>query len=494
MGRRSPSPRRSTAACGGRPAGPMSRRRCLAALAAPLLWGWRSASAATARPNILFVMIDTLRADHVGCYGYTRPTTPRIDRLARQSVRFANLYTAGPWTMPSVMTMFTSLHPSVHGAVSFQRRASLKVTTLAERLKRLGYRRTAAITSNPTVNSRYGFAQGFDTYDDYSVFFAHELGLFGVDDAPQRKSVVEAVTSKTVTDLAGRWLEKEGRRGPWLLFLLYFDPHLDYVPKPPWDRRFDPHPTAESRKTKPNVRHLTRDDAAPGLREHLLALYDGEIGYTDLWLGKLLDRLDALGHADDTLVLLTSDHGEEFLDHGGILHGRTLYAEQTRGILLLRHPDRLPAGKTVTAPARHVDLTPTLLDHIGAPPDPECQGASLLPLIGGGSGGASPDDRPSFLEGTAGTHLRAIVRGRHKLIRDLDTGTHQLYDLAADPAEKTDLADRRPKLLADLRAQLDAHIAACDAAAKHYQVGGTTPRPKLTKRDLHTLRQLGYIQ
>lgn len=239
MGRRSPSSRRSTATCGGRPASPMSRRRCLAALASPLLWGWRSASAATARPNILFVMIDTLRADH-----------------------------------------------------------------------------------------------------------------------------------------------------------------------------------------------------------------------------------------------------------GGILHGRTLHAEQTRGILLLRHPDRLPAGKAVTAPARHVDLTPTLLDLAGAPPDPECQGASLLPHIRG----QEAEPRPCFLEGTAGTHLRAIVRGRHKLIRDLDTGAHQLYDLADDPFEKTDVAARHPDLVAALSGPLDAHIAACDAAAKRYQVGGTTPRPKLTRRDIETLRQLGYIQ
>ena len=489
-----PAASRAPSRANPRPRG-VTRRQCLAGLASPLLWGWRSATvAAAARPNILFVMLDTLRADHVGCYGYAKPTTPHIDRLARESVRFANLYTAGPWTMPSVMTMFTSLHPTVHGAVSFQRRASLKVTTLAERLKRLGYRRTAAITSNPTVNSRYGFAQGFDRYDDYSIFFAHELDLFGVDDKPQRKSVVEAVTSKTVTDMATRWLEKEGRRGPWFLFLLYFDPHLDYVPQPPWDRRFDPHPTAENRKTKPNVRHLLRDDADPGLRDHLLALYDGEIGYTDLWVGKLLERLDALGHADDTLVLVTSDHGEEFLDHGGILHGKTLYSEQTRGVLLLRHPNRLPAGKVVTAPARHVDLTPTLLDLAGAPPDPECQGLSLLPLIGDGDGRTSPDGRPCYLEGTVGTHLRALVRGRHKLIRDLDTAAHQLYDLAADPAEKTNLAHTQPEMLAALTEPLDAHIAACDKTAKRYQVGGTTPRPRLTQRDSETLRQLGYHQ
>ncbi len=246
-----PAASRAPSRANPRPRG-VTRRQCLAGLASPLLWGWRSATvAAAARPNILFVMLDTLRADHVGCYGYAKPTTPHIDRLARESVRFANLYTAGPWTMPSVMTMFTSLHPTVHGAVSFQRRASLKVTTLAERLKRLGYRHTVAIVSNPTVNSRYGFAQGFDRYDDYSIFFAHELDLFGVDDKPQRKSVVEAVTSKTVTDMATRWLEKEGRRGPWFLFLLYFDPHLDYVPSLPGTGASTPIPPPRTARPSP---------------------------------------------------------------------------------------------------------------------------------------------------------------------------------------------------------------------------------------------------
>ena len=455
-----------------------------------MLWPLRSASAAPTKPNILFLMIDTLRADHVGCYGYSKPTTPNIDRLARQSVRFAKVHTAGPWTMPSVMTLFTSLHPSVHGATSFQRKASLKVTTLAERLKRLGYRHTVGIVSNPTVHARYGFNQGFDYYDDYSIFFAHELDIFGVDDKPQRKSIVEAVTSKTLTDMASQWLERHGRDAPWFLFLLYFDPHDRYIPPRPWDTRFDPRPAHESRRHPRPVRGRKPADVTPDELEHLLALYDGEIGYTDLWLGKLLDRLDALNLADDTLVVLTSDHGEEFLDHGGLLHGRTLYDELTRGILLLRHLGRLPAGKVVSSPARHVDLTPTLLDFIGARPDPECQGASLLPLIGG----KPAPDRPCFLEGTAGTHLRAIVHGRHKLIRDLATGVEQLHDLTADPSEKSNIATQHPEVCARLGALLDSHIASCGDAAKRYQIGGITPRAKLTQRDIETLRQLGYIQ
>jgi arylsulfatase A-like enzyme len=440
-------------------------------------------------------MIDTLRADHIGCYGYGKPTTPNIDRLAREGVRFARFRTAAPWTMPSVMTMFTSLHPTVHGATSYRRRASLKVTTLAERLKALGYRRTAAITSNPTVNSRYGFAQGFDLYDDYTLFFAHELNLFQTDKVDRRKSITEAVTSHTVTQTATRWLDAEGRRGPWFLFLLYFDPHDRYVPPAPWDRRFDPHPNAPSRRRRDTGPHLLHPKATPEEVEHALALYDGEIGYTDHHIGELLKALDARGHRDDTLVLLVSDHGEEFLDHGGVRHGRTLYDEQTRGTLLLRHPDALPAGRTVSAPACHLDLTPTLLDAVGAEPDRECQGTGLLPLARGqGAAPTEADARPIFLEGATRPELRAVVQGRHKLIRDTRSGSEELYDLEADPAERTNLAPKASDIRRRLGGHLDRHIAACAEKAKVYQVGGITPRPKLTRRDIETLRALGYLK
>ena len=475
----------------------VTRRQCLASAASLLLWPRGARAARDARPNILFLMVDTLRADHVGCYGYGKPTTPSIDRLTKEGVRFADVHTAAPWTMPSLMTMLTSLHPTVHGATSYQRRASLKVVTLAERLKRLGYRRTAAITSNPTVNSRYGFAQGFDLYDDYTLFLAHELNLFGTEDVDQRRSITEAVTSHSVTQTATRWLEKEGRKSPWFLFLLYFDPHDRYVPPAPWDRRFDPHPNAASRRHRDTGPHLLHPKATAEEVEHALALYDGEIGYTDHHIGELLTRLDALGHRDDTLVLLVSDHGEEFLDHGGVRHGRTLYDEQTRGVLLLRHPDTIPAGRVVPTPVGHVDVVPTLLECIGATPDAVCQGRSLASTIRGKEASGGEDgggERPLFLEGAVPPALRAAVRGRHKLIRNTTTGREELYDLRADPKERAEIGARRPELRRALGAVLDRHVAACAAAAPAYQVDGLTPRPRLTRRDLEILRSLGYLQ
>jgi arylsulfatase A-like enzyme len=473
----------------------MARRSFLAGGLPLLLWPRRAASASRPKPNILFILIDTLRADRVTCYGHREPTTPKIDRLAAEGVRFATVHTASPWTMPSVMTLFTALHPTVHGATSYQRRASLKVTTLAERLKRLGYRRTVGIVSNPTVNSRYGFAQGFDQYDDYSVFFAHELNLFEIEDAERHRSITEAVTSHTVTRLAGEWLAKEGRRRPWFLFLLYFDPHDRYVPPAPWDRRFDPHPNAASRKRKDVGPHLMRPDATAEETEHALALYDGEIGYTDHHVGQLLQRLDALGLRDDTLVVLVSDHGEEFLDHGGVRHGRTLYDEQTRGVLILRQPGALPRGAVVTAPTCHLDLVPTLLDCLGEEAAPSCQGVSRLPLLRG-AGARRPDRgrRPIFLEGAASRNLRGVVLGRHKLIRDTVTGREELYDLATDPGEKTNLRSRTPAAAEELRAALDRHIEHCRLAARPYQMGGTVARPRLTRRDIEVLRALGYLQ
>ena len=472
----------------------LSRRECLRSVLPLFLWP-RHSWAAPRKPNILFVMIDTLRADHVGCYGYGKPTTPHLDRLAEEGVRFANVWTASPWTMPSLMTMFTSLHPSVHGATSPQRRASLKVRTLAERLKDIGYRRTAGIVANPMVNSRYGFGQGFDLYDDYTIFFAHELNLFDLDGADRRKSIIDAVTSETVSQMAIEWLGKEGSHDPWFLFLLYFDPHNNYVPPPPWDRKFDPHPDAESRRHPPDFHSLPAKGAAEESREHLMALYDGEIGHTDDQIGRLLTHLDGLGLRGNTLVAVVSDHGEEFLDHGGTLHGRTLYNELTHGMLILRHPGTLPTGKVTHAPICHLDLTPTLLACMGEKPDPECQGVSRLQeILGAEPRRASAEGSPFFLEAATKASLRAVVVGRHKLILDTESAKEELYDLDTDPREKTDIAGEQPGISAGLRGILREHVARCAKAAGRYEATGEALRPQLTRKDIDALRALGYLQ
>ncbi|HUT01304.1 MAG TPA: sulfatase [Phycisphaerae bacterium] len=473
----------------------LSRRECLASFLPFLVCPSRVLNGAPARPNILFIMIDTLRSDHVACYGYSKPTTPNLDRLAREGVRFATFRSASPWTMPSLMTMFSSLHPTVHGATNYQRRASLKVPTLAERLKRLGYARTVGIVGNPTVNSRYGFAQGFDVYDDYTIFFAHELGVFDAAGAERPRSVVDSVTSQTVTRMGAEWLTKHRTESPWFLFLLYFDPHSAYVPPPPWHRKFDPHPDAPGRNRAVQASDLMGKKVAPDRLEHVVALYDGEIGYTDHCIGALLARLDALGLRDDTLVVVVSDHGEEFLDHGGFLHGRSLYEELTRAVLLLRCPGRLPAGKVVSVPAAHLDLTPTLLECVGEKPDPECQGVSRLPqMLGAESGRPAADPEPCFLEGATKESLRAVILGRHKLIRDVESGQEELYDLDADPGERNNTAVKQPDVCAKLRGVLKSHVDQCSEAAKRYQIEGEGARPQLTRRDIETLRALGYLQ
>jgi len=494
----------------------------LLALAALLLTGLSARAAAPEKPNILLIMIDTLRADHVSCYGYPKPTTPNLDRLASEGVRFDTVYTAAPWTMPSTMSFLSSLYPTVHGATSYERRASLRVPTLAKRLKRLGYARTAAFTSNPTVNARFGFANGFDLYDDYTIALTYELGLFDADPAARAKSLVDSVTAPAVTRAADEWLTKNGRaQAPWFLFLLYFDPHFAYVPPPPWHRKFDPHPDAPSRKRPISPFDLLKKDSTPDDLEHVVALYDGEVGHTDACIGRLVDRLDALGLRDDTLVVVISDHGEEFLDHGNILHGNTLHGELTRAILIFRQPgSKLPAGRIVTAPATHIDLVPTLLDYIGAPPDPECQGKTRLPALLAASpppappsgtvppGPTSPTrptgptpalaldkEEPFFLEGTTPREsFRAVILGPWKLIRDLESASEQLYHLPSDAAERKNLAAQHPDLCARLRTLLYAHVADCARLAKLYQPAGEAARPTLSPKDLQALKALGYIR
>jgi len=280
------------------------------------------------RPNVLFVVVDTLRWDHVGCYGAARKTTPFVDDYAAGATRFDRAYSVAPWTMPSVASMFTGLYPSRHGANSFGLGLTDEVDTLAEILQREGYA-TQGVISHTAIGARNNFQQGFDVYLESEARGHDHLSTDGV-------------TGQAIGKLEGL----AAGEAPFFLFVHYFDPHYNYKRHPEYGFAAD---AAGRLDGEQPMRELLRmaPDMTPDESQFLRDLYDEEVRFTDAGIGRLLERLQVLGLDEDTIVILTADHGEEFLDHGDLGHTGSLYEELVRVPLILRGPGRTTPGSVV---------------------------------------------------------------------------------------------------------------------------------------------------
>ena len=370
---------------------------------------------AARRPDLVLISIDTLRADHLSTYGYPRPTSPHLDRLAAESYLFTRSLSASTWTLPSTATLLTGLLPAQHGLLSIHRRLTPDADTLAERLARLGYR-TAAITDGGFVDTHWGFSQGFERYDATA------------GEPWEPKDVAE------IADPASRWLE-ENRFHPFFLFVHTYETHQPYVNRESFaDPFLDPGyagPFAERASV-----HVSEAAATVGADlERIVALYDGEIRRADHYLGRFLDSLRAAGRWRDTAVIVTSDHGEEFLDHGDFDHGfAKVFDPNVRVPLILKPPGGLAAGRTVDRPVTGLDVAPTLLQLAGD------GGAASLPgrpLLAAGSPGP-PADRAVLVHGTNSfPHLDEeryrLDSGNRAVVFDRVRGRAEWYDLTADP-------------------------------------------------------------
>lgn len=454
-----------------------------------------AAEPAAARPNVLFIMIDTLRADHVGCYGYQLPTTPSLDKLAARGVRVEQMISASSWTMPSVGTMFTGLHPSQHNITNTRSRFAKGITTLAGEFRKAGYH-TAGITTNPLVHSKFGYAQGFDIYDDFTVMLTAELDLFG--DAVGGPAAIETpgavlgrggVTSPMVNRFAEDFLAKQRNADkPFLLFLLYFDPHADYVPPAPYNTMFGNFGVGPRIGVGVYPRG-PRHPYTPAEQKQLVSLYDGEIRYTDEHIGKVLDELDRLKLAENTIVVVLSDHGEEFWDHDSMLHGDTLYEEQVRVPCIVRHPGKLPPGVVLRHQASHLDLMPTLLDLAGLAIPDQCLGRSLAPVLRDPEAPFQPRIAFSEAQTNPRTDLKSARLPDRKLVHDRLADTYQAFDLAADPLEKHPL-EPLPDSLRQPLGQWNTHMQAAQDQNKT-----DNPAPvQLDQKHLNILKTLGYLR
>lgn len=407
-------------------------------------------------PNLLLVSIDTLRADAVGSYGATGGLTPNLDRLARDGARFDQAITSSSWTLPAMASLFTGLNVRRHGAgwVTNPRdplgRAPLSPSlwTLTRAMRERGYE-TAAIITNPYLALRYGFGAGFDAYENLSI--QSEIVV-----AFQHTALVRAVAwvwpgllpgdrSAMVTERATGWLRRRPAERPFFLWLHYIDPHAPYIPGSGarvnsfrGDSLLAGAGDAEVDGVPPDIARLRSGEVRPNQeqKEQMRRLYDGEVAEVDAAIGGVLDELDELGLTASTIVLCVSDHGEEFWEHSGVEHGRTVYEEVVRVPVLLRWPGRVPAGKEVESLAGLIDIAPTVIDLLGWPPPAGLDGRSLREDLGGET--ASP--APILIESMHFAEERVGLRTpTHKYVRWAD-GKEEAYDLIADPRELVDLA------------------------------------------------------
>jgi arylsulfatase A-like enzyme len=440
-----------------------------------------AACAPEPRPrSVLLVVVDTLRADRLGVYGrQRRPTSPSLDQFAAGAAVFERTWSTSSWTLPSYGSLLTGQLPSRHGAGARiagddpHAFAALDpgTPTLAERLAAAGFA-TAGIANNPFLRESFGVARGFDSWEYLFVSY---------DDHPRADVLV---------DRALAWLDAHARARPgepFFLMLNPFDPHLPYDPGEPARGAF----TWESRArlTLPFAglgRANPHWQPAPPVRQFVEAAYDEEVMFLDAELGRLFEGLAARGLGQETLVVVTADHGEELFEHGGFEHGHTLYEELLRVPLLLAGPGVAPGR--IAAPVSLVDLTPTILDALGLSVPEGLAGRSRWPLARGdaaGGDGASPE---TFVaESTLhGPFRRALVRWPWKLVVT-EGAPPALYDLDADPGERRDRASADPGVVAELGAQLDALVA---EAARGTSLEAAPLDPE-TRRQLEGL---GYLE
>jgi arylsulfatase A-like enzyme len=423
----------------------------------------RVGDSVAARPNVLLISIDALRADRLGIYGYEPPTSPFLDELARSGTVYERAFVATHGTTPSHTTMLSGFYQEAHG-VGLERMAEGVVAAgipdavplLQEQLRAAGYS-TIGITDGGNIGRRFGFSRGFESFDDKGGGLARTVPLL-------------------LNELARARQAQPGR--PVFAFLHTYDVHSPYRPPPEARAALAIPESVVNAHTRFLLRN-SRNPAAMGASRlaEVSALYDAEIRGVDRHLRGLFDALEAVDFLDHSLVLITSDHGEEFGEHGGLLHGAKLYDELMR-VPLLVVGERIPRGARGSRLISAVDLVPSILDHVGV--------ARSSSLVGRPFLGPAALERVAAVLAQYGRRLYAVRTERWKLIQD-DAGRFELYDLVADPGEESNVAPQ----YGAVRARLAGVIARFRESQA--RVAGTAPAVVLDAEETEKLRSLGYL-
>lgn len=438
------------------------------------------------KPNVVLIVLDALRRDRLSCYGHDRQTSPNLDRLAQEGVAFLRAYSHGPRTVYAMPSLFTSQYPAFHTMMHYQamsRPLPESRTTISEMLRDAGYS-TACVVTNPYLRSNFGTIQGYDIADQFGGQ-KFDLGFFWLLQqarlvhmpyyAHHRKPNATEVTDQAIARA------RQLSAGPFFLFVHYMDTHHAYLPPPEYAKMF----LTETDAPGPEeVYDLTRnyyiDRRAPGPRvlRALQDYYDACIRYSDTQIGRLIDVIQQMQR--ESIIVVTSDHGDEFLEHGYLYHTNIAYEELIHVPLIMSFPDGLGGGRRIDAMARHIDVLPTIADVAEVDPPPTAMGRSLVPLVRG----EAPD---STIESYAqGPFNAALNTGRWKVLYNDTLNTFSLFDLSVDAGETRDIWLEDADFRADLRARLEEYLEAARAIEEH---GGAVLDPDTVRR----LKALGYL-
>jgi arylsulfatase A-like enzyme len=392
--------------------------------------------------NLVLIGVDTLRRDHLGCYGYERQTSPNLDRFASGGVLFEDAVSQSPWTLPSFATVFTSLYPTQHGAGflepgagTFGNRMRTAFPPLSMILLKHGYS-TGGIINAPALAAEFGVDRGFEYYDTTPRW------------DPRKADVV--------TQDALTWID-ENKGDPFFIFVHYFDPHVTYGPPAPYDTIFDPDYSGRLSSSFDRDTYIRMQDAlsvegdpsAEADWNHIRALYDGEIAFTDVAIGHLLEGLEERDLRDNTLIVLLSDHGEEFFDHKGFEHGHTHYDELIKIPLMFSLPGIVPEDVRVSQQVRLLDVLPTILDIMDITQGTHMEGSSLRPLMMGESDVADATaamlpQRFAYCESMLyGPEKKSVTAYPWKLVYDTVSEEQMLFNLTHDPGEHENLLEQQ---------------------------------------------------
>jgi arylsulfatase A-like enzyme len=468
-----------------------------AVVLAPLIAGQRTAlrpedlhadsgGANKSHKAVFLITIDSLRADTLSCYGSSAVQTPQIDSVARDGVIFSTAISASSWTLPSVASFMTGVSPAVHGATAWQKRLPDDFKTLAEHFKEAGYR-TVAVGQNPVLDAARNIDQGFDEYHWISTETRHpgiSLGrsLLGIFVKHEPESTTEQIT-RMVLDRLGHATE-----GPTFFWVHYYDPHMPYTPpKRFMDEASAATPFGLSFDEIERVR-MGRFGTKQPERDWIKSLYEGEVRFVDEEVGRLLGAMKGLGIYDEATIVISSDHGEEFWEHGGFEHGHSMYQELLRVPLIVKFPGAV-AGAHVHAPIGTEALPPTLLELAGLPYDAAAMtspsfAAYLNPELPAPPAGSVSSFGTLYFE-----KLEAVTAPDYKYIRAVDFESEKLYDRSADPLELSPLNLTDHAAAADVARQILNKAHGLDRAAG-------TPEKENVVMDAATeesLRSLGYI-
>ena len=464
---------------------------------------------ASAPRNVVFIMIDTLRSDHLEAYGYGRETAPAIAKLASEGTLFDDAVAQGAWTKVSVPSMMSSTYPSANGVYELFHRLPASADTLAESFREAGYA-TWGASANGFSGRANNLHQGFEVL--------HERSSLVIPEGQPR-----AKTARLLNDRLLPWLDTHYDL-PFFVFFHPIDPHSPYRPYRPYDTLWasaDDEATyedwtkqveelVEERHRNGNLPHA-EDLAELGLdadefNRITLDWYDGSIRAADVEVSRLLQKLEELGLAEDTLVVFVSDHGEEFFDHGGGFHEDNVYGELVNVPLIFRWPAGLEAGARIPETVEMLDVVPTILELMGLNRPESMQGESLRPLLV--SSGAPRSEEPVISEwkrrtdqlGHGGVDAQSLILGGFKLVQNLvregetrpaGVAEFELYDHTSDPLDLNDVAAENPEVVARLADQLSKWRVWAESAKlpTDEEAAGS-----LDSEELDRLRSLGYLQ